>query len=114
LQPLFKYTTVISQNESVGKLYTIGGSAYAGNAKIPAALRVDAARLEERLAFPGAARGAARGPGAARAPRAPRAGATTFPFAVGSGGSECDEGHSKENGGFEELHGCGSEDVGVK
>jgi hypothetical protein len=110
LQPLFKYTTVISQNESVGKLYTIGGSAYAGNAKIPAALRVDAARLEERLAFPTPGAAARAAPGAARAPRA---GATRYPFTVGSGSSECDEGHSKENGGFEELHGCGSEDVGV-
>ena len=102
---------MISQNESVGKLYTIGGSAYAGKAKIPAALRVDGARLEERLAWrPTSASGAARA-----SPRGgARAGASRYPFAAGSGGSECDEGHSKENGGFEELHGCGSEDVGVK
>jgi hypothetical protein len=105
LQPLLKDTTVISQNESVGKLYTIGGSAYAGNAKIRAALRVDRARLQDRLAFPT--------PGTRAAARAtPRA--TRFPFAVGSSGSKCDKGHSKKNGGFEELHGCGSEDVGVK
>jgi len=75
------------------KIYTICGSTYTGNAKIAAALRVDGARLEERLArlLP----------------------ASFKSFAAGSGGSESDEGHSKENGGFEELHGCGSEDLWV-
>jgi hypothetical protein len=66
-------------------------STYAGNAEIAAALRVHTARLEKRLAF-------GFGLGLGLVP--------IFGFAAGSGSSECDKGHSEENGGFEELHCC--------
>jgi hypothetical protein len=79
---------VISRNYQYVELSATGGNAYPSNAEIAAALRVHSAGLEERLAWLLAA--------------------TSFKsFAAGSGSSECDKGHSKENGGFEELHGYG-------
>jgi hypothetical protein len=86
---------VIPQNQSVRSAGQIDANSYPESAEIATAVRVYAARLEQRLAL-------------ARIP-------TSFEcFATGSGDSEHDEGHSKEDCGFEELHGCGSEIVGVK
>jgi hypothetical protein len=73
------------------ELNATGGNAYAGKTEITAALRINGAGLEERLAF-----------------------ASFESFAAGSGGSKCEKCHSEENGGFEELHSYRSEDGGVK
>lgn len=57
---------------------------HSGNAKVAAAVRVDCARLQKRLAF-----------------------ATTASFeSAGRSSSEGDESQAGEEGGFEELH-CG-------
>jgi hypothetical protein len=86
-------------------LAAIDGNAYSEKAEFTAALRVQPAGLKQRLAW--------------RLVTMTSVTSMTFiisfvRFAAGSGGSKCNEGHSKENGGFEELHGSRSEDVGVR
>ena len=76
----FKRTTVIPQNQSVRSAGQIDANSYPESAEIATALRVYAARLDQRFAF-------------ARIP------ASFESFATGSGSSEHDEDHSKENWG---------------
>jgi len=97
------------EKQFVRQIAAILKKAQAKKAEIAAALGIHTTGLEERLAFPATAPPATAAATAATTPAV----ATSFEsFTAGSGSSECDKGHSEENGGFEELHGYGSEDGG--